>query len=158
MHKELPMNRLPRISVITPSYNQAAFLEATIRSVLDQQYPNLQYGVVDGRSTDGSADIIDRYRGDLDFAIIEPDRGQVDALNKGMRRADGDIVCFLNSDDTFLPGALQTIGAYFRDHPRCDWAMGHCIFIDADGQQIVDAEWGSDTILATPIDGLAHVL
>lgn len=148
----------PRISVITPSYNQAPFLEATIRSVLEQDYPNLQFGVVDGNSTDGSIDIIERYRDRLDFAIIEPDRGQVDALNKGLRRADGEIVCFLNSDDTFTPGALRAVGEYFRGHPQDNWVMGHCVFIDAEGRQVVDAEWGGDTMFATPIDGLAHAL
>lgn len=153
------MNRLlPRITVVTPSYNQAAFLEATIRSVLDQDYPNLQYGVVDGASTDGSADIIERYRDRLDFAIIEPDRGQVDALNKGLAKADGEIVCFLNSDDTFLPGALRAVGEHFRDHPAESWAMGHCVFIDGHGRRVADDEWGGDRMTATAIDGLAHAL
>src|SRR5690606_12862714 len=77
---------------------------------------------------------------------------------KGLARADGDIVCFLNSDDTFLPGALRAVGAYFRDHPDCDWLMGHCVFIDAEGERVADAEWGGDRMTATPIDGLAHAL
>jgi len=148
----------PRITVVTPSYNQAAFLEATIRSVLDQDYPNLQYGIVDGNSTDGSTKIIEKYREKLDFAIVEPDRGQVDALNKGLAKADGDIVCFLNSDDTFLPGALRAVGEHFRNFRGCQWLMGHCVFIDANGERIVDAEWGSDRMTATPVDGLAHAL
>ena len=152
------MNHWPRITVITPSYNQADFLEATIQSVLEQDYPNLQFGIVDGSSTDGSIEIIERYRDRCDFAIIESDRGQVDALNKGLAKADGDIVCFLNSDDTFMPDALRTVGEHFRNHPQDTWVMGHCIFIDATGNQIVDAEWGSDTMIASEIDGLQHAL
>ncbi len=142
---------LPTISIITPSYNQAAFLEHTLRSVLEQNYPRLQYGVVDGRSTDGSIDLIERYRDRLDFAIIEPDRGQVDALNKGLRRATGEIVGFINSDDTLLPGCLETVGRHFAEHPDHDWIVGDCLEIDAAGRTLA-------TLEATPVDGLAHAL
>jgi len=148
----------PRITVITPSYQQADFLQATIASVLDQDYPNLQYGVVDGASTDGSDAIIERYRDRLDFAIIEPDDGQTHAINKGMRRADGDILCYLNSDDTLMPGALRTVGAYFREHPECQWLMGDCVFIDAGGALCRDPEFGHERMVATEVDSLAHAL
>ncbi len=124
---------LPRITIITPSFNQAGFLEDTIRSVLDQDYPNLQYGIVDGGSTDGSRDIIECYRDRLDFAIIEKDNGQTEAINKGLRLADGEIVGWLCSDDTLLPGALQTIAHHFATHPDDDWLAGACRVIDADG-------------------------
>ena len=87
----------PRITVITPSYNQAAYLERTIRTVLEQGYANLEYFVIDGGSTDGSADIIRRYAPHLTWHVIEPDRGQTDAINKGLRRATGDIIAYLNS-------------------------------------------------------------
>lgn len=142
---------LPRISVVTPSYNQADFLDATIRSVLDQRYPNLQYGIVDGNSSDGSTGIIQTFRGQLDFAIIEPDRGQVDALNKGLRRADGEIICFINSDDTLLPGCLHTVGRYFAEHPGADWLIGDCVMIDTAGRRL-------EACRATDVDDLAHAL
>jgi len=148
----------PRITVVTPSYQQADFLEATLRSVLEQDYPNLQYGVVDGGSTDGSADIIERYRGRLDFAIIEPDDGQTHAINKGLRLADGDIVCYLNSDDTFMPGALHTVGRFFRDHPDEHWLMGDCLFIDSGGAFCSDPEFGRSRMVATALEGLSHAL
>jgi glycosyltransferase involved in cell wall biosynthesis len=126
----------PRITIITPSFNQAPFLEQTIRSVLDQRYPNLQYGIVDGGSTDGSTQIIERYRHQLAFAIIEPDRGQTQAINKGLRRADGEIVAWLCSDDTLLPHALQRIADHFTRHPQSSWAAGACLLTTAAGQPI----------------------
>lgn len=125
---------LPRITLITPSYNQAPFLEETINSVLDQGYPNLQYGIIDGGSSDGSRRIIKKYRNHLDFAVIEPDNGQTDAINKGLSRADGEIVGWLCSDDTLLPGALNTIGRHFANNPGDDWIAGACHVIDTGGR------------------------
>ncbi|QDU34456.1 Putative teichuronic acid biosynthesis glycosyltransferase TuaG [Poriferisphaera corsica] len=142
---------LPRITVITPSFNQAIFLERTIRSVLDQNYPNLQYGIVDGGSTDGSAAIIEKYQDQLDFAIIESDNGQVDAINKGLRRANGDILCYLNSDDTFLPGSLFSIANYFIENSTCNWLIGNCVEIDADDKPL-------RRLNTTPVNTLAHAL
>lgn len=127
------MTTLPRITLITPSYNQAAFLEATLRSVLDQGYPNLQYGVIDGGSTDGSRAVLERYRGRLDFLVVEPDRGQTEAINKGLRRADGDVVGWLCSDDLLLPGALRAVGEAFAHDPRTMWAAGGVRMIAASG-------------------------
>lgn len=100
----------PRISIVTPSYNQAAYVEETIRSVLLQNYPNLQYIVVDGGSTDGSVGIIEKYSRWLDHWESAPDRGQSHAINKGLARCDGEWFNWLNSDDCFLPGALAEIG------------------------------------------------
>lgn len=128
------MSHLPRITIVMPSFNQACFLEQAIRSVLEQGYPHLQFGIVDGGSTDGSAQIIQRYRDRLDFAVIEPDRGQAQAINKGLRRAQGEVVGWLCSDDLLLPGALHTVGRWFADHPESDWAAGACHVIDADGR------------------------
>lgn len=101
----------PRVTIVTPSYNQGAFLEETLRSVLLQGYPNLEYIVVDGGSTDGSVAILERYAPWLDFWVSEPDRGQSHALNKGLGRATGEVLGWLNSDDTFAPGGLFALMA-----------------------------------------------
>ncbi|HVZ71720.1 MAG TPA: glycosyltransferase family 2 protein [Polyangia bacterium] len=124
---------LPRISVVTPSFNQAAYLEATLRSVLDQRYPNLEYIVIDGGSTDGSVDIIRRYADRLSFWVSERDAGQSDAIAKGLRRATGDIVAWLNSDDLYEPGALDLVARTFRDAPDVDFVYGSHRVIDAAG-------------------------
>lgn len=124
----------PSITIVTPSFNQADFLEQTIQSVLCQSYPNVQYGVIDGGSTDGSRDILESYRDRLSFLIIEPDDGQTQAINKGLFRAKGDIVGWLCSDDTLEPGALQAIADHFLRHPNDDWLAGACRLIGADGK------------------------
>jgi glycosyltransferase involved in cell wall biosynthesis len=108
------MTRNPRITVITPCYNHAPFVEETIRSVLTQSYPDLEYIVIDGASTDGSLDIIKRYSSDLAYIESAPDSGQAGAINKGFRRATGDVVCWLNSDDLFEPGALNRVAEVYR--------------------------------------------
>ena len=99
------MSEQPLVSIVTPSFNMGGFIEDTIRSVLDQDYPSVEYLVVDGGSTDGTLDILKRYEGRLKY-VSEPDRGQTDAVNKGFQSSRGSIFTFLNADDTFLPGAV----------------------------------------------------
>jgi glycosyltransferase involved in cell wall biosynthesis len=108
----------PRISVVTPSLNQGQFLEEAIRSVLLQGYPNLEYIIIDGGSTDYSVEIIKKYEPWLDYWISEPDRGQAHAINKGFHRATGDLLGWINSDDLLLPGALFSLSLAFRNNPE----------------------------------------
>jgi glycosyltransferase involved in cell wall biosynthesis len=111
----------PRISIVTPNYNYGHFLEATIRSVLLQDYPNLEYIIIDGGSTDSSLDIIKKYEDHLTVVVSEKDRGQAHALNKGFSYATGDIMAWLNSDDIYLPNSLKTIAEVFSLFPELNW-------------------------------------
>lgn len=124
----------PRITVVTPSYQQAAFLEKTLRSVLEQQYPNLEHFVVDGGSTDGSVDIIRRYAAGLAWWASEKDHGQSHAINKGFERSTGDILCWLNSDDYLAPGALQRVAEALGDAKAPQAIAGDCIRVFDDGR------------------------
>jgi glycosyltransferase involved in cell wall biosynthesis len=129
-------NNLPIVSIVTPSYNQAGFLEATIRSVLDQDYPNLEYIIVDGGSTDGSAEIIRRYANRLAWWVSERDKGQTDALNKGFARAHGEILAWINSDDIYQPGAVREAVSYLQANPEVGMVYGDANFIDGAGKVI----------------------
>ena len=125
-----PPRPAPVISVVTPSYNQAHFLARTLDSVLGQDYPRLEYIIQDGGSTDGTAALLGRYRGRLAHCESRRDSGQAEALNRGFRRATGEVLAYLNSDDLLLPGALAYVAAYFRRHPEVDVVYGHRIVID----------------------------
>lgn len=127
---------LPLVSIVTPSYNQSQFLEETIRSVLLQRYPYLEYIIVDGGSEDGSLEIISKYARHLTHWVSEPDSGQADAINKGWRKARGEIVAYLNSDDLFAPGAIFNAVKYFIAHPECDVIYGDAVVIDEVGSTI----------------------
>ena len=131
----------PRISVITPSFNQAEFLERTIRSVLDQHYPNLEYIVIDGGSSDGSVEVIRKYSQYLAYWVSEPDRGQVDAINKGLQRADGDWLCWQNSDDIFFPGAFGSLAQAASAHPEAGLIVGNMMLIDEDDSPLRDIRY-----------------
>ena len=120
----LDSNKWPRITVVTPSYNQGAFLEDTIHSIVDQGYPNLEYVICDGGSTDDSVEIIKKYEDRISWWCSEKDKGQTDAINKGMRRATGDIVGWINSDDVMFANSLFVIAQFYVDHPDCEFANG----------------------------------
>jgi glycosyltransferase involved in cell wall biosynthesis len=124
----------PQVSIVTPSYNQGEVLEETIRSVLLQGYPDLEYVVIDGGSTDESVDIIRQYSPWISWWISERDRGQTDALNKGFARSHGDIVTWLNSDDLYVPGAVGRAVDACLSHPRAGLVYGDCDLIDRQGQ------------------------
>jgi glycosyltransferase involved in cell wall biosynthesis len=123
------LNDLPLVSIITPSLNHARFIEATISSVLAQDYPRIEYIVADGGSTDGTLEILRRYQDRLTW-FSEPDRGQSDAINKGFRRAHGKILAWLNSDDTYLPGAVTAAVNHLTRHPDCAMVYGEGYLID----------------------------
>lgn len=134
--RESPPADPPVISIVTPSFNQAAFLEATIRSVLDQEYPHVEYIVQDGGSTDGSVDVLHRYAHRLTAWDSRKDGGQAHAINLGMHRTTGSIMAYLNSDDLLLPGSLAYVARFFADHPDVDVVYGHRILIDDRGDEI----------------------
>jgi glycosyltransferase involved in cell wall biosynthesis len=125
---------LPRISIVTCSFQQVRYLEQAMRSVLDQGYPWLDYVVIDGGSRDGSVDIIRRHADALAYWVSEPDEGQTDALIKGFRHCDGDVLGWLCSDDLLLPGALRTVAAYFAAHPEVAAVYGDALWIDGEGR------------------------
>ena len=131
-----PPEDAPTISIVTPSFNQAQFLEDTIESVLDQDYPRLEYVVQDGGSDDGSREILDRYSRRLDHWESAPDDGQAGALNRGFARTTGEVMAYLNSDDLLLPGALSYVARFLHDHPEVDVVYGHRVLIDERGREI----------------------
>jgi glycosyltransferase involved in cell wall biosynthesis len=125
-----------RITIITPNYNQEEFLEQTIQSVLNQNYPNLEYIIIDGGSTDGSVDIIKKYEKYISYWISEPDNGMYDALNKGFAKSSGEIMGWINSDDILLCGALNSITKIFNDLEEVEWIQGCKGFINEAGDPI----------------------
>ncbi|NUQ37267.1 MAG: glycosyltransferase [Caldilineales bacterium] len=126
-----PVNS-PRVSIITPSYNQGQFIEDTILSVLGQDYANIEHIVVDGGSDDGTIEILQRYDRQIRW-LSEPDHGQADAINKGLRMASGDILAYLNSDDTYLPGTISLVVSQFLAHPDTGLIYGDCQAINREG-------------------------
>lgn len=148
------MSTLPKITVITPSYNQAQYLEATIRSVLDQGYPNLEYIIIDGGSTDGSVEIIKRYASQLAYWISEPDRGQSHAINKGLQRATGEWVGWQNSDDIYYPDSFMLVAKCAARSPSANLIIGDINLINEHGQVIRDVRYVRPTYLSLLAEGM----
>lgn len=127
---------LPAISIVTPSFNQGAYIEETIQSILDQKYPKLEYVIQDGGSKDNTVAILERYASQLTAWESKADTGQTNAINKGFLRTTGDIMGWLNSDDILLPGTLHTVGRYFAVHPEVDVIYGNRVQIDANSMEV----------------------
>lgn len=126
--------QLPKISLVTPSYNQGSFIEETIESVVSQEYPNLEYIIIDGKSTDNSVDIIKRYSRYIYHWSSKPDAGQTEALLKGFAKATGEIFCWLNSDDVLEPGTLFEVADFFENKPEAEIVYGNATWIDKDSK------------------------
>lgn len=133
----------PRISIVTPCFNQAPYLEATIRSVLEQGYPNLEYIIIDGGSTDGSLEIIHKYEDQLAYFVSEPDQGQYHAVQKGFAQCSGEIMAWINADDLYHHGAFQAVARIFREMPDVRWLQGHPTEFSPEGMSLnrVNLPW-----------------
>lgn len=134
------MINLPKISIVTPSYNQGRFLEQTILSILSQNYPNLEYVIIDGGSTDNSLEIIKKYQKYFAYWESKPDRGQSHAINKGFAKTDGEIMAWLNSDDVLQPGSLQLVGSIFAQLDEIKWLTSLPATINEQGSQLYLAQ------------------
>jgi glycosyltransferase involved in cell wall biosynthesis len=147
---------LPLVTVITPSFNQVDYLEQSMRSVLEQGYPNLEYFVMDGGSTDGSVELIEKYAPRLAGWVSEPDRGQADGVNKGLARAQGEIIGWLNSDDLYLPGAILGAVQTFQANPQAGMVFSDVQAIDAAGRVtnvMRYGNWGLEDLMTFHIIG-----
>lgn len=129
--------KLPLVSIVTASYNQGQFIEETLRSVKEQDYPDLEHIVIDGASTDNTLEVLKRYEGTYNMQwVSEPDKGHADALCKGFRQAKGEILAWLNSDDVYLPGAVSKVVETFQRYRQVDLVYGDAVVIDADGHEL----------------------
>jgi len=124
---------MPKVTIVTPCLNQGKFLEQTILSVLSQNYPHLEYIIIDGGSTDGTLDIIKQYEKDISYWISEKDRGMYDATNKGLKHSSGSILAYLNSDDIYRSNTIQAVVEHFQKHPETSMVFGNTDYIDAQG-------------------------
>ena len=139
------------VSIVTPSYNQSAFLEETILSVLEQENVDIEYIIIDGGSTDGSLDIIEKYAARLAWWVSESDSGQAEAINKGLSRATGEYIAWLNSDDLYLPGAVAQAALALGANPEVGFVFGDAITIDTQGRKLNDlifGDWGLEELIA----------
>jgi glycosyltransferase involved in cell wall biosynthesis len=133
---EIEQVRWPRIALVTPVFNSGKYIEQTIRSVLAQGYPNLDYFIVDGGSTDGTLEVIRRYENQISGWISEPDNGMYDALNKGFSRVTGEIMGWISATDMLHTGGLRVVGSVFRDLPEVEWILGWPSFFNEEGMAI----------------------
>jgi glycosyltransferase involved in cell wall biosynthesis len=145
-----------RVSIVTPSFNQARYLESTIDSVLGQDYPDIEYIICDGGSSDGSRDILQRYDSRLAWWVSEKDKGQTDAINKGFARATGDILAWINSDDTYNPGAVRQAVEALGQHPSAAMVYGDANYIDETGK-IIGRFPAAQTDYARLREGYVHI-
>ncbi|PKN97456.1 MAG: glycosyltransferase [Chloroflexi bacterium HGW-Chloroflexi-4] len=146
----------PLVTIVTPSYNQARFLEQTMRSVLDQNFPNVEYLVVDGGSTDGSVDLIQKYSKRIKWWVSEKDNGQAEAINKGFARAKGEIIAWINSDDYYMPGAIAEAVKALSDHPKVGMVFGNVRVVDENEKvlnQLAYGDWGLSDLMSFHIIG-----
>ena len=132
----MPGHDFPLVSIVTPSFNQATFLEETIHSVLEQDYPRIEYIIVDGGSSDGSVSIIKQHADKIAWWVSEIDKGQTDAINKGFGRAKGEILAWLNSDDSYEPGAISAAVEYLQKNPDVGMVYADCNFLDEGSRKI----------------------
>src|SRR6266436_1946834 len=128
---------LPRISLVTPVYNSTKYIEQTIQSVLAQNYPNLEYLIIDGGSTDGTVDIIRKYESQISGWLSEPDNGMYDAINKGFARASGEIMGWISATDQLHTGGLAVVGSVFRDLPQVEWITGRPTGFNEEGMTVL---------------------
>ncbi len=150
------MSDTPLVTIVTPSFNQAHFLEQTMRSVLDQDYPNIEYMVVDGGSTDGSVDLIQKYSKRLKWWVSEKDNGQAEAINKGFARASGEIIAWINSDDYYMPGAIAEAVKALSEHPEVGMVFGNVRVVD-ENEKVLNllayGDWGLSDLMSFRIIG-----
>ena len=150
------MKTLPLVTVVTPSFNQASFLEETINSVLNQTYPNIEYIIIDGGSSDGSLEIIKKYASRLAHWVSEKDRGQTDAINKGFALAKGEVLAWLNSDDTLLPNAIEEAVAFLSENPDAGMVYGDANYID-EKSKVIGKFPAAETDLPRLRRGYVHI-
>lgn len=136
----MSLNKYPKISIVTPVYNQVHFIEQTICSVINQGYPNLEYIIIDGGSTDGTIDIIKKYSNRISYWVSEPDNGMYDAIQKGFEKSTGEIMGWLNSDDIYYDKCLFAVANAFQNNPQVEWLTGMQTTIDAEGLIIRNAQ------------------
>lgn len=135
----LSLNEYPKISLVTPSYNQGEYIEKTITSIIEQNYPNLEYVIIDGGSTDNTLEVLKKYDKYLSYWVSEPDNGQSHALNKGIRQCTGDIFNWINSDDYYAPNALHKVAQHFANNPHVNVVTGmETVFYEDDRQKTTD--------------------
>ena len=150
------MKSTPLVTIVTPSFNQASYLEETILSVLNQKYPRIEYIVMDGGSSDGSQEIIKKYASRLAYWASEKDRGQTDAINKGFALAKGEVLAWLNSDDTLHPNAVEEAVSYLLDHPETGLVYGDANYID-EKSNVIGKFPAATTDLARLRRGYVHI-